>query len=61
MRNVHAVKVLQTVFLKAEADLLSETILDAMSTIYHADNANYFLLEAEYNTLTLFVEKVQIL
>jgi hypothetical protein len=39
------VQVLQSVFLKCETVVLGGTILDAISTIYHGDNANYFLLQ----------------
>ena len=39
------VQVLQSVFLKCESVVLGGTILDAVSTIYHGDNANYFLLQ----------------
>ena len=44
-------QVLQTAFLKSESAQVTSTILDAISTIYTADNANYFLLEGQ-NTLS---------
>ena len=43
------VQVLQSVFLKCESVVLGGTILDAVSTIYHGDNANYFLLQVGGN------------
>lgn len=36
--------------------MLCTIILDAISSIYHADNANYFILENQ-NTLSQFIEK----
>ena len=38
-------QVLQSVFMKCVSPCLGGTILDAISTIYHGDNANYFLLQ----------------
>lgn len=57
VRNVHAFQVLQTVFLKSNSSSLCCTILDAISSVYHSDNANYFILEAQ-NTLSQFTEKI---
>lgn len=37
--------------------MLCCTILDAISSIYHSDNANYFILENQ-NTLSQFMEKI---
>lgn len=37
--------------------MLCNTILDAISSIYHSDNVNYFILENQ-NTLSQFIEKV---
>ena len=57
MRNVQAFQVLQSVFLKSKSQQLSSTVLDAVSTIYNADNANYFLLEDQH-TISQFCERV---
>lgn len=57
MRNIQAFQVLQSVFLKAHSPVLCCTILDAISSVYHADNANYFILENQ-NTLPQFAEKI---
>jgi hypothetical protein len=46
VRNVLAFQVLQSVFLKSKSENLGANVLDAVSTIYSADNANYFLLES---------------
>lgn len=59
VRNVHAFQVLQTVFLKSTSTALCCTILDAISSVYHSDNANYFILETQ-NTLSQFTEKMHI-
>lgn len=37
--------------------LVCSTILDAISSIYHSDSANYFILENQ-NTLSQFIEKL---
>ena len=57
VRNLQAFKVLQSVFLKAKSEQLTTVILDAISTIYTADNANYFLLESQH-ALPQFIEKM---
>lgn len=57
VRNVHAFQVLQNVFLKSTSTSLCCTILDAISSVYHSDNANYFILESQ-NTLSQFTEKI---
>jgi hypothetical protein len=57
VRNLLAFQVLQSTFLRARSEQLTSTILDAISTIYTADNANYFLLESEH-TLSQFAEKL---
>ncbi|KAK2154074.1 hypothetical protein NP493_2226g00007 [Ridgeia piscesae] len=57
VRNLHAFQVLQTVFLKANYPQLCSTILDVISSIYHQDNANYFIVEPQ-NTLSQFAEKI---
>lgn len=56
---MQAYQVLQSVFLKAQSEQLSATVLDAISTIYTADNANYFLVENEH-TLSQFTEKISL-
>ena len=48
VRNLHAFQVLQSVFFKSTSVQLGGTIMDAISTIYTADNANYFLLESQH-------------
>lgn len=50
-------QVLQSVFLKSTSAALCCTILDAISSVYHADNANYFILENQ-NTLSQFSERI---
>jgi len=57
VRNIQAFQVLQTVFLKANSFHLCTTILDVISSIYHQDNANYFILEPQ-GTLSQFAEKI---
>lgn len=57
VRNIHAFQVLQTVFLKSNSSSLCCTIIDAISSVYHSDNANYFILEPQ-NTLSQFIEKI---
>ncbi|TMW44209.1 hypothetical protein DOY81_010711 [Sarcophaga bullata] len=59
VRNVYAFQVLQTVFLKATSTPLCCTILDAISRVYHSENANYFILESE-NTLSQFTERIHL-
>ncbi|RZF45662.1 hypothetical protein LSTR_LSTR010613 [Laodelphax striatellus] len=59
VRNIHAFQVLQTVFLKSNSSSLCCTILDAISKVYHSDNANYFILENQ-NTLSQFAEKIHL-
>ncbi|KAK2725772.1 hypothetical protein QYM36_000305, partial [Artemia franciscana] len=55
IRNIQAFQVLQTVFLRARSSALCSTVLDAISNIYHSDDANYFILEGE-TTLPRFAE-----
>lgn len=50
-------QVLQSVFMKSNSPALCCTILDAISSVYHADNANYFILENQ-NTLSQFSERI---
>ncbi|KAB0793199.1 hypothetical protein PPYR_12819 [Photinus pyralis] len=57
VRNIQAFHVLQSTFVKSNSPLVCCTILDAISSIYHADNANYFILENQ-NTLSQFTEKI---
>ncbi|XP_072570551.1 WD repeat and FYVE domain-containing protein 3 isoform X3 [Paramormyrops kingsleyae] len=57
VRNIQAFSVLQNAFLKAKTSRLTSIILDAISNIYIADNANYFILEAQH-TLSQFGEKI---
>ncbi|XP_018321850.1 WD repeat and FYVE domain-containing protein 3 [Agrilus planipennis] len=57
VRNIQAFNVLQTTFLKSNSSFLCLTILDAISSIYHADNANYFILESQ-NTLSQFADRI---
>ena len=57
VRNLQAFQVLQSVFLKCSSASLGGTILDAISTIYHGDNANFFLLQNQH-TLSQAAEKI---
>ena len=59
VRNIQAFLVLQSVFLKSTSSNLCCMILDAISSVYHADNANYFILENQH-TLPQFAEKIHI-
>ena len=59
VRNVYAFQVLQNVFQKSTSSSLCCTILDAISSVYHSDNANYFILESQ-NTLSQFTEKIHL-
>ncbi|KAJ4438846.1 hypothetical protein ANN_14799 [Periplaneta americana] len=59
VRNIQAFQVLQSVFLKSNSAALCCTILDAISSVYHSDNANYFILEGQ-NTLSQFAEKIHL-
>ena len=59
VRNPQAFQVLQSVFLKSQSEQLSSVVLDAVSTIYNADNANYFLLEDQH-TLSQFCERIHL-
>jgi WD repeat and FYVE domain-containing protein 3 len=59
VRNIQAFQVLQSIFLKSSSSNLCCTILDAISSVYHADNANYFILEGQ-NTLPQFAEKIHL-
>ncbi|XP_032095589.1 WD repeat and FYVE domain-containing protein 3 isoform X1 [Sapajus apella] len=57
VRNIQAFAVLQNAFLKAKSSFLAQIILDAITNIYMADNANYFILEPQH-TLSQFAEKI---
>nr|XP_020843923.1 WD repeat and FYVE domain-containing protein 3 [Phascolarctos cinereus] len=57
VRNVQAFAVLQNAFLKAKTSYLPQIVLDAITNIYIADNANYFILESQH-TLSQFAEKI---
>ncbi|XP_044762510.1 WD repeat and FYVE domain-containing protein 3 [Coccinella septempunctata] len=57
VRNIQAFHVLQTTFVRSSSTILLSTILDAISSIYHSDSANYFILENQ-NTLSQFTEKI---
>ncbi|KAK2495110.1 hypothetical protein MC885_007783, partial [Smutsia gigantea] len=57
VRNIQAFAVLQSAFLKAKTNFLAQIILDAITNIYMADNANYFILESQH-TLSQFAEKI---
>ncbi|XP_041084029.1 WD repeat and FYVE domain-containing protein 3 isoform X2 [Polyodon spathula] len=57
VRNIQAFSVLQNAFLKAKTCRLTGIILDAISNIYMADSANYFILESQH-TLSQFAEKM---
>ncbi|XP_063105436.1 WD repeat and FYVE domain-containing protein 3 isoform X4 [Cavia porcellus] len=57
VRNVQAFAVLQNAFLKAKTGFLAQVILDAITNIYVADSANYFILEPQH-TLSQFAEKI---
>lgn len=59
VRNIYAFQVLQTVFLKSTSPALCCTILDAISRVYHSENANYFILDSE-NTLSQFTERIHL-
>ncbi|XP_032772162.1 WD repeat and FYVE domain-containing protein 3 isoform X6 [Rattus rattus] len=57
VRNIQAFAVLQNAFLKAKTNFLAQIILDAITNIYMADSANYFILESQH-TLSQFAEKI---
>ncbi|KAH8413938.1 hypothetical protein KR009_000634 [Drosophila setifemur] len=59
VRNVYAFQVLQNVFLKSTTPALCCTILDAISRVYHLENANYFILESE-QTLSTFADLIHL-
>ncbi|XP_014681660.1 PREDICTED: WD repeat and FYVE domain-containing protein 3-like isoform X2 [Priapulus caudatus] len=59
VRNIQAFQVLQSVFLKAQSTPLCCAILDAISSVYHSDSVNYFILEPQH-TLSQFVEKIHL-
>lgn len=57
VRNTHAFQVLQTVFQRTASPALGCTVLDAISSVYHSDAANYFILEPQ-GTLSQFSERL---
>ncbi|CAL1295954.1 unnamed protein product [Larinioides sclopetarius] len=57
VRNLQAFQVLQSVFMKAQTSYLCGLLLEAVSTVYHSDKANYFILESQH-TLSQFSEKI---
>ncbi|XP_028851764.1 WD repeat and FYVE domain-containing protein 3 isoform X2 [Denticeps clupeoides] len=57
VRNIQAFSVLQNAFLKTKSSRLQRIILEAISNIYLADSANYFILEPQH-TLSQLAEKV---
>ncbi|XP_076326045.1 WD repeat and FYVE domain containing 3 bchs isoform X2 [Tachypleus tridentatus] len=57
VRNIQAFQVLLTTFVKAQTPYLCHLLFDAISTIYHSDKANYFILESQH-TLSQFAEKI---
>ncbi|XP_025205063.1 WD repeat and FYVE domain-containing protein 3 [Melanaphis sacchari] len=59
VRNICAFNVLQTTFIRSDSSALCCTILDAISNVYHSDNANYFILEPQ-NTLPQFTEHIHL-
>ena len=44
---------------QATASHLCITVLDVISSVYHQDNANYFILEP-HHTLSQFAEKIHL-
>ena len=44
---------LQTVLLKSTSDFLGGAVLDVISSIYHADHANYFILQVGTSGIVL--------
>ncbi|XP_069124433.1 WD repeat and FYVE domain-containing protein 3-like isoform X2 [Argopecten irradians] len=59
VRNIQAFQVLQSVFIKATTSPLCLIVLDVINSIYHQDNANYFILEPQH-TLSQFAEKIHL-
>lgn len=59
VRNIPAFQVLHSAFIKSATSTLSSIILDAVSTIFHSDPANYFILESQ-NTLNQFAERIHL-
>ena len=46
-----------TVLLQGTSCQLCSTVLDVISSLYHQDSANYFILEPQ-NTMSQFAEKI---
>jgi hypothetical protein len=59
VRNIPAFQVLHSAFIKSSTSALASVVLDAVSTIFHSDPANYFILESQ-NTLNQFAEKIHL-
>lgn len=68
MRNIQAFQVLHNAFLKSGSSStsagtaawpLASIILDAVSTLFHSDPANYFILETQ-STLSQFAERIHL-
>ena len=59
VRNIPSFQVLHNVFIKSTTTSLCSTVLDAISTIFHSDPANYFILEPQ-STLNQFAEKIHL-
>ena len=59
VRNIAAFQVLHNVFMKSSTTSLCSVILDAISTIFHSDPINYFILEPQ-NTLNQFSERIHL-
>ena len=59
VRNIPAFQVLHGAFIKSSTSALASVVLDAVSTIFHSDPANYFILESQ-NTLNQFAEKIHL-
>lgn len=59
VRNVPAFQALHNTFVKSATAGLCSIVLDAISTLFHSDPANYFILEPQ-NTLNQFAEKIHL-
>ena len=55
MKDTYSIQ--HVIYFQANSSPLCNTILDVMSSIYHQDNANYFILESQH-TLSQFAEKI---
>ncbi|XP_050525205.1 WD repeat and FYVE domain-containing protein 3 isoform X2 [Daktulosphaira vitifoliae] len=59
VRNISAFNVLQSTFICSDSSALCCTILDAISNVYHSDEANYFILGSQ-NTFSQFIEHIHL-